>query len=264
MSHLRRNKTIKGNLDAFATCSIRTSISEAVNKAGSASQATECTYVTGFHHFPQESTRNSCLDSSARNCAENPSTSTQIFVSTYAGKLRNSSEKYKLSVSRTVRRSVGAKHLRIAHRIFAKVTRAKLLCNCRAEEQSGLMSQVSVAQQPESWLPNQIAVLPIRWRYNELVFAITCAVSIPGILMYSVVRRRVRVYIFERHLSVAYVGDAKPEGAEWTKIREASYQLVDVRPKVLLTNTNWQACSMHSSTQLTKPCSTCAMKPFIA
>ena len=40
------------------------------------------------------------------------------------------------------------------------------------------MSQVSVARQPESWLPNQIAVWPIRWRTNELVFSITCEPSI--------------------------------------------------------------------------------------
>ena len=65
--------------------------------------------------------------------------------------------------------------------------------------------------------------------------------------------------VSERHLSVVYVEDTKPEDAEVTQIREASYQLVDLRPEVLLTDTNWQACS----TQPTKPCSTCATKPVI-
>ena len=43
----------------------------AVNKAGSVSQATERTYMTGIHHFLHESARNPCPDSSARNRAEN-------------------------------------------------------------------------------------------------------------------------------------------------------------------------------------------------
>ena len=67
-------------------------------------------------------------------------------------------------------------------------------------------------------------------------------------------------FVFERHLSVAYVEDAKPEGAEVTKVREVSYQLVDLRPKAVLTVANWQA----GSTQATKPCSTRATKLVIA
>ena len=43
-------------------------------------------------------------------------------------------------------------------------------------------------------------------------------------------------FVSERHLSVAYVGDAKPEDAEVTKIYKASYQLVNVRPEALLTD----------------------------
>ena len=68
-------------------------ISEAVNKAGSASQATEHPYVTGFRHFPHESVLNSCLDSSAPNREVNPSASVQISMSACAKKSRNSSEK---------------------------------------------------------------------------------------------------------------------------------------------------------------------------
>ena len=61
------------------------------------------TYVpAGFRHFPHESTRNSCLDSSAQNHAENLSASAWISASVCTGKSRNSSEKCKLSVSSTV------------------------------------------------------------------------------------------------------------------------------------------------------------------
>ena len=52
----------------------------------------------------------------------------------------------------------------------------------------------------------------------------------------------------------------KPEDTEVTKIREASYQLVNLRSEALLTDANWQACSTHSSTQAAKSCSTRATK----
>ena len=58
------------------------------------------------------------------------------------------------------------------------VSCARLLCKRRTEEESGHMSQVFVAQQPESWLPNQIAVGPIRWYNNELVSLVTSKPSI--------------------------------------------------------------------------------------
>ena len=51
--------------------------------------------------------------------------------------------------------------------------------------------------------------------------------------------------VSERHLSVAYVGDAKLEDAEVMKIcaKQLSYQLVASDPKLFLyTDVNWQAC----------------------
>ena len=56
------------------------------------------------------------------------------------------------------------------------VSHARLLRNRQVEEQSCHTSQVFVAQQPVFWLPNQIAVLPIWWRNNKLVFLITVRV----------------------------------------------------------------------------------------
>ena len=82
------------------TFSILTYIFEAVTKLAQLHKRLHD--ASGFHHFPHESTRNSCLDSSARYRAENPSVSAQISVSARAGNSRNSSEKCKLSVSSTV------------------------------------------------------------------------------------------------------------------------------------------------------------------
>ena len=90
---------------------VRTYIFEAITKLAQLHKRLHIhTYVSGFRHFPHESARNSCLDSFARHRAENlhgivrqnPSTSAQISVSTYAGNSRNSSQKCKLSVSSTV------------------------------------------------------------------------------------------------------------------------------------------------------------------
>ena len=66
-----------------------TYIIKATNKAGSASQATEHTYVTGFCHFPQVSAQNSCLarffhanshEKFKQNRVENLSTFVRIFI----------------------------------------------------------------------------------------------------------------------------------------------------------------------------------------
>ena len=84
-----------------ATFSILTFIFEAVTKLAQLHKRLHDT--SGFRHFPHESARNSCLDSSARYRVENLSVSVQISVSARAGNLRNSSEKCKLSVSSTVR-----------------------------------------------------------------------------------------------------------------------------------------------------------------
>ena len=83
-----------------ATFSILTYIFEAVTKLAQLHKRLHDT--SGFHHFPHESMRNSCLDSSARYCEENLSASAQIFVSARAGNSGNSSEKCNLSVSSTV------------------------------------------------------------------------------------------------------------------------------------------------------------------
>ena len=56
----------------------------------------------------------------------------------------------------------------------------------------------------------------------------------------------VSLCVSERHFSVVYVEDVKLEDAEVTKICKASYQLVDLRTKALLTDNNWQACCMHT------------------
>ena len=128
------------------------------------------------------------------------------------------------------------------------VSCARLLRNRRAEEQSGHMSQVSVARQPESWLPNQIAVWPIRWRSNEPVFSITCELSILRKLhnCYEVGGPVCRLCfcwaccicsrVSERHLNVVYFGNVQAgrhrsnEGT-WSKlpagepqIRSSSYR----------------------------------------
>ena len=43
----------------------------------------------------------------------------------------------------------------------------------------------------------------------------------------------------------------KPEDAEVTQMREASYQLVDLRPEALFTDANWQTCvDPHSQQNL--------------
>ena len=65
--------------------------------------------------------------------------------------------------------------------------------------------------------------------------------------------------VYERHLSVAYVGDANLEDAEVTKICEASYQLVDLRPETLLTDANWQVCLTQPTNRAAQ-----AIKPIIA
>ena len=147
--------------------------------------------------------------------------------------------------------------------------------------QSGHMSQVSIARRPESWLPNQIAVLPIRWRNNELVFSITCEPSISRKLYhcYEVVGLRVASPgVYAMFLSVGEVfvciweasercvpRRRQAEDEEVAKIRAASYQLVDLRLEALLTDANWKACTTHSSTQPTRPCSTYYVtKPDIA
>ena len=80
--------------------SILTYIFEAVTKLAPLQKRLHDT--SGFRHFLHESARTSCLDSSARYCAENPSASTQISKSTCAGNSRNSSEKCKLSMSSNV------------------------------------------------------------------------------------------------------------------------------------------------------------------
>ena len=83
-----------------ATFSILTYIFEAVTKLAQLHKRLHDT--SGFRHFPHESARNSCLDSSTWYSVENPSASARISVSTRAGNSRNSSEKCKLSVSSTV------------------------------------------------------------------------------------------------------------------------------------------------------------------
>ena len=83
-----------------ATFSILTYIFEAVTKLVQLHKRLHDT--SGFCHFPHKSMRNSCLDSSARYRAENPSASAWISVSARAGNSRNVSEKCKLSVSSTV------------------------------------------------------------------------------------------------------------------------------------------------------------------
>ena len=83
-----------------ATFSILMYIFDAVTKLAQLHKRLHDT--SGFRHFPHKSAQNSCLDSSARYCAENPSTSAQISVSARARNLRNSSEKCKLSMSSTV------------------------------------------------------------------------------------------------------------------------------------------------------------------
>ena len=94
-----------------ATFSILTFIFEAVTKLAQLHKRLHDT--SGFRHFPHESAQNSCLDSSARYRAENPSASAQISVSARAGNSRNSSEKCKLSMSSTVDCTT-----RIAHILF--------------------------------------------------------------------------------------------------------------------------------------------------
>ena len=83
-----------------ATFSILTYIFEAVTKLAQLHKRLLDT--SGFRHFPHKFARNSCLDSSARYCAENLSVSAQISVTARAGNSRNSSEKCKLSVESTV------------------------------------------------------------------------------------------------------------------------------------------------------------------
>ena len=110
------------------------------------------------------------------------------------------------------------------------------------------MSQVSVARWPKSWLPNQIAVWPIRWRNNELVSSITSKSSLlrklyncykvfgyglpHPVCRLSFWQLEMCSCVSERHLSIAYLQRRQAEEIHGSMKQVTSWWTSD--PKLFL------------------------------